>query len=230
MDVDTTLRTDKPEMLARIDRERAAALGIDAQEIADTLRIAVGGDDRVSRYRDLSVDDAYDVELRLVGVDRRDIESISQLYVRARPSLASDSGAGTPGTSAPLPAMALTRIDNVVEFEFGNSIARIDRLDRQRMVAVRANVAPGFALADRIAALQAAARDIGMPPGFETLVLGRGRELERTLSDFTGPSRSLSCLCTSSWQRNLKTWCTDHHPVVPAAGGAVWTDQPVLGR
>lgn len=171
VDVDTTLRLDKPELLARIDRERAAALGIDAQEIAETLRIAVGGDDRVSRYRDLSVDDAYDVELRLVGVDRSNVESISQLYVRARPNL------GTP-------AMALTRIDNVVQFEFGNSIARIDRLDRQRMVAVRANVAPGHALADRIEALQAASRDIGLPPGFETRVLGRGRELERTLQDF----------------------------------------------
>ena len=34
-------------------------------EIADTLRIAVGGDDRVSRYYDSQADDAYDVELRL---------------------------------------------------------------------------------------------------------------------------------------------------------------------
>ncbi len=184
VDVDTTLRLDKPELLARIDRERAAALGIDAQEIADTLRIAVGGDDRVSRYRDLSVDDAYDVELRLVGVDRRDIDSISQLYVRARPSLSSEPQAGTQGTNQVPPSTALTRIDNVVQFETNDSIARIDRLDRQRMVAVRANVAPGFALADRIAALQAAAEDIGIPIGFETRVLGRGRELERTLADF----------------------------------------------
>ncbi len=189
VDVDTTLRLDKPELLARIDRERAAALGIDAQEIADTLRIAVGGDDRVSRYRDLSVDDAYDVELRLVGVDRRDVESISQLYVRTRPNLvAGASGNGSDSVAGPSASStggaALTRIDNVVEFEFGNSIARIDRLDRQRMVAVRANVAPGFALADRIEAMQVAAREIGLPPGFETRVLGRGRELERTLQDF----------------------------------------------
>jgi hydrophobic/amphiphilic exporter-1 (mainly G- bacteria), HAE1 family len=194
VDVDTTLRLDKPELLARIDRERAAALGIDAQEIADTLRIAVGGDDRVSRYRDLTVDDAYDVELRLVGVDRRDVESISQLYVRARPNLASDSWVGGAGAASaagmlpgPLPAagsVAMTRIDNVVGFETANSIARIDRLDRQRMVALRANVASGYALSDRIAALQAAAEEIGLPPGFETRVLGRGRELERTLSDF----------------------------------------------
>ena len=49
---------------------------------------------------------------------------------------------------------------------------------------MRANVAPGYALADRIDALQAAAEEIGLPPGFDTRVLGRGRELERTLTEF----------------------------------------------
>jgi len=32
--------------------------------------------------------------------------------------------------------------------------------------------------------LQQAAEELGLPPGFETRVLGRGRELERTLQDF----------------------------------------------
>jgi HAE1 family hydrophobic/amphiphilic exporter-1 len=181
VDVDTTLRTDKPELLVHIDRQRAAALGVDAQEIADTLRVAVGGDDRVSRYRDASVDDAYDVELRLVGLDRRDEESISQLYVRANPRVVNAEGEASSGP-------VLTRIDNVVSFERGKASARIDRFDRQRMVAIRANVAPGYALANRIEALQAAAdetaKEIGVKGGIETRVLGRGRELERTLKDF----------------------------------------------
>jgi HAE1 family hydrophobic/amphiphilic exporter-1 len=182
VDVDTTLRLDKPELLVRIDRPRASALGVDAREIAETLRVAVGGDDRVSRYRDRTVDDAYDVELRLVGIDRGDVASISQLYVRANPGHR-ETGILTP-TSTASTGPVLTRIDNVVNFRFGNAAARIDRLDRQRMVAVRTNVASGYALADRIDALQAAADEIGLPPGFETRVLGRGRELERTLNDF----------------------------------------------
>jgi HAE1 family hydrophobic/amphiphilic exporter-1 len=146
------------------------------------LRVAVGGDDRVSRYRDATVDDAYDVELRLVNLDRRDVASISQLYVRANPSPAKN-GVALPIAAAPS-GPALTRIDNVVDFRFGVAPARIDRLDRQRMVALRANVAPGFALGDRIKALQLAAFEAGIPPGFDTRVLGRGRELERTLYDF----------------------------------------------
>ncbi len=186
VDVYSTLQIDNPELLVSIDRQRAAALGVEVREIADTLRVAVGGDDRVSRYLDSSAGDAYDVELRLVELDRNDVTSISQLYVRTSPE------AGT------VPAMAiaqgdmpsgdepstLTRIDNVVNFEFSKAAGRIDRLSRQRMVAVRANVAGGYALADRAEALKAAAREIGIPLGFNAEVMGGGRELERTITDF----------------------------------------------
>lgn len=165
VDVDVTLHLDKPEMLARIDRERAATLGIDVRGIADTLRIAVGGDDRVSRHRDQSVDDAYDVEVRLVDIDRRNAEEISQLFVRTANG-------------------DLTRLDNVVEFDYDKAAARIDRLDRQRMVALRANVADGFALSDRLTAIEQEVDEMGLPAGFSTRVLGKGRELEQTLRDF----------------------------------------------
>ncbi|MCA9035758.1 MAG: efflux RND transporter permease subunit [Planctomycetaceae bacterium] len=195
VDVQTTLRIDNPELLARIDRERAASMGIDVREVADTLRIAVGGDDRVSRYRDPTVGDAYDVEIRLVGIDRGDAESISQLYVRAPASAVlngasaqissggadpsvRDNGATRPRGTVPV------RLDNLVSFQANEAASRIDRLNRQRMVAVRANIDGGYALGDRIQAMQDAAEEIGIPDGFATQVLGGGRELERTLADF----------------------------------------------
>jgi HAE1 family hydrophobic/amphiphilic exporter-1 len=193
VDVDTTLRMDKPNLLAHIDRERAAALGVDVQEIADTLRIAVGGDDRVSRFYDARDDDAYDVELRLVGVDRSDTRSISQLYVRATHAANAAtnvpliemaavpliSGLGFDGSASPL-----TRIDNVVTFEETYSPSRIDRLDRQRMAAIRANLAPGYAMAEGIDDVQRAVAQLGLPLGYSVRVMGRARELERTLQEF----------------------------------------------
>jgi HAE1 family hydrophobic/amphiphilic exporter-1 len=75
-------------------------------------------------------------------------------------------------------------LDNVVSFEFTETASRIDRLDRERMVAVRANVQAGYALSDRIAALRQASEELGVPPGFSTTVRGSGRELERTLTEF----------------------------------------------
>jgi hydrophobe/amphiphile efflux-1 (HAE1) family protein len=183
VDADTTLRLDKPELLAHIDRARAADLGVDVQEIAETLRIAVGGDDRVSRYYDSTVDDAYDVELRLVGIDRGDREAISQLYVRARPTM--ETGAtGAPASVRPPGEVVMTRLDNLVRFRDADSPARIDRVDRQRMSALRANVAPGYALGDRLEAVRQAAQELNMPAEFSTRVLGQGRELERTFKDF----------------------------------------------
>lgn len=191
VDVDSTLRLDKPNLLAHVDRERAASLGVDVREIAETLRVAVGGDDRVSRFYDQTADDAYDVELRLVGVDREDPRSISQLYVRAaQPSAAGAamleasgalliSGLGYDGSTLPL-----TRLDNFVSFEETYSPARVDRLDRQRMVGIRANLSPGHALGDSIRAVQEAAEEVGIPSGYSTRVMGGARELERTFQDF----------------------------------------------
>lgn len=180
VDVYSTLQIDNPELLVTIDRQRAAAMGVEVREIADTLRVAVGGDDRVSRYLDRTAGDAYDVELRLVGIDRNDVPSISQLYVRTDSGNAPDNASEGLDISAP----SLTRIDNVVNFQFNTSASRIDRLSRQRMVAVRANIADGYALADRIEALKQAANEIGVPVGFNIQVLGGGRELERTIQDF----------------------------------------------
>lgn len=166
VDADLTLKMNKPELLVHIDRERAAQVGIDVQEIAQTLRIAVGGAEHVSRYRDQSVDDAYDVDLRLIGIDRDNISSISQLYVRSADGSVS------------------ARLDDLVNFEYGQAPSRIDRLDHERMVALRANIEYGYALSDRTAALKAAVEEIGLPEGYNTSVRGRGRELEKTFNEF----------------------------------------------
>lgn len=187
VDLDTTLRLDKPELHACIDRERAAAMGVNVREIAETLRVAVGGDDRISRYRDESIDDAYDVEMRLTNFDRNSPSAIEQLYVRSAAvgSLTSTLRGNYPALAvAPEDNTSMVRLDNLITFDYQQATARIDRLDRQRMVAVRGNIAAGYALADRIAAVQAAADELGMEPGFESRVAGRGRELETTLEEF----------------------------------------------
>ena len=185
VDTDTTLRLSKPELLVEIDRERAASLGVDVTEIAQTLRIAVGGDDRVSRYRDPALDDVYDVELRLVGIDRRSQEDIAQLYVRTRAPAETRRSRDADDTELQRASPSgVTRLDNVVHFRLARNAARIDRLDRQRMAAFRANIAPGYALGDRIEAVRQAALELDMPASYSTRIMGRGRELERTLRDF----------------------------------------------
>jgi hydrophobic/amphiphilic exporter-1 (mainly G- bacteria), HAE1 family len=81
VDVDTTMRVNKPELRVAINRERAADLGVDASAIASSLRLMVGGDDEVSRYRDEKEAEEYDVEIRLKNADRNSTATVSKLYV-----------------------------------------------------------------------------------------------------------------------------------------------------
>ncbi|MFM7213657.1 MAG: efflux RND transporter permease subunit, partial [Verrucomicrobiota bacterium] len=165
LDADTTLRLDKPELQVEIDRDRAAALDVSTADIADALRLMVGGDERLSRFRDPRMNEDYDVTLRLGMADRQDVDTIARLFVPDRTGL-------------------LVRLDNVVRFSPSATASRIDRLDRQRQVGLRSGIAPGFALADRLEVLQEASRRMNLPPGYSTRISGRGRELDRTFREF----------------------------------------------
>lgn len=165
VDIDTTLRVNKPELRVFIDRERAADLGVDAADIASSLRLMVGGDDEVSRYRDDKVAEEYDVEVRLKDTDRNSTATVSKLYV-------------------PATGNRLVRLDNVVQLREAMSAYRIEGLDRQRQVGIRANITPGYGLGDRLPKMFEAAEEMHMPAAYSTTVIGRGREFERTLTEF----------------------------------------------
>jgi HAE1 family hydrophobic/amphiphilic exporter-1 len=111
------------------------------------------------------VNEDYDVQLRLAEGSRNDLDTISRLYV-------------------PTKTGKLVRLDNLVRLEPTQSVSQINRLDRQRQVTMQASVAPGYGLADRNQALTEAARELNMPPGYSTIITGRGRELERTFTEF----------------------------------------------
>ncbi|MCA1615954.1 MAG: efflux RND transporter permease subunit, partial [Acidobacteria bacterium] len=157
-DIDFVLRG--PELLALAQyaealRERTQQLGGIVD--ADTsLKL---------RYHDPAVNESYDLQMRLNDRDRGDKETISRLFVPA-------AGGG------------LVSLKNLVSIKEEVSPSRIDRLDRQRQISLRANVAPGFALADRIEALRGAVRDMNLPAAYTTTVSGRARELERTFTEF----------------------------------------------
>ena len=81
VDADTTLKLNKPELRVEIDRARAADLGVETEDIARALRLMVGGEEKVSRFHNSSVNEDYDVQLRLRDGDRNDPDTIWRLYV-----------------------------------------------------------------------------------------------------------------------------------------------------
>ncbi len=165
IDADITLKIDKPELRVVIDRARAADLGVSTADIGAALRVMVGGNQEVSSYRDPELNEEYDVQVRLDEKFRDDPAVIQRLYV--------------PRTNG-----ELVRLDSLVSIVNATGPSRVDRIDRQRQVSLRAGIAPGYGLADRIEAARAAAAELGMPPAYSVSVVGRGRELERTFVEF----------------------------------------------
>jgi hydrophobic/amphiphilic exporter-1 (mainly G- bacteria), HAE1 family len=165
VDADTTLKLDRPELRVQVDRNRAAALGVDMSDIAEALQLMVGGDQQVSRFHDPGINDDYDVQLRLSEGARNDPQAILGLFVPGRDG-------------------KLYQLGNFVSLQQETTASRVDRLDRQRQVSLRAGVGPGYALADRLEALQQAVKEMNLPPTYTTAVSGRGKELARTFSEF----------------------------------------------
>lgn len=165
INLDTTLKFTKPEVRVSIDRERAFDLGVTSQEIGTALRLLVGGDLEITRYRDPATNENYDVRLRLAEQFRDKKEKLPQLL------LTGDEG-------------RVVELRNLAELETTNASPRIDRTDRQRDARLRGTIAPGFALAERTAALLGEVEKMGLPPGYSVTVRGAGREFAQTYREF----------------------------------------------
>ncbi|HEX8070637.1 MAG TPA: efflux RND transporter permease subunit, partial [Pyrinomonadaceae bacterium] len=155
VDVDSTLIVGKPELRVRIDRPRAADLGVKVGDIAQSLNVLVAGQ-KVSTFNEGT--DQYDVRVRAMGAARASKEELSRLFA----------------TSAKLGWVSL---DNVVQVEEGTGPSAIDRLNRQRQVTLTANVKPGGSQAAVIAQLNEFAKTLNIEPGYSTGLAGRSKEL-----------------------------------------------------
>lgn len=162
--LDTSLRLNRPELRVRIDRERAADLGVQARDLGTALRLLVGGAEEVSRFRDPQTGETYDVRLRLEQRDRNKPELLGSLLLPRQ-------GGGT------------VELENLATIETARAASRIDRVDRQRTVSVRGGVAPGAALGPQLELLQELTDEMKLPPAYSTTLFGRSRELERTFDE-----------------------------------------------
>jgi hydrophobic/amphiphilic exporter-1 (mainly G- bacteria), HAE1 family len=198
VDADTTLRLDRPELRVIIDRERAADLGVRTEDIATALRLMVGGEDEVSRFRDPNANENYDVQLRLIDADRGEVEAIGRLYVprsiRPNQPATANNTAGAGPDAATGQRSDLVRLDNLVRFEQALSPSRIDRLDRQRVSSLRAGVAPGSRIGWKPCA-ERSGRWICRPPTAGACAGAEPSSSARSASS-SGHFCSRSCSCT----------------------------------
>ena len=161
-DVDSTYEGGNPELQVHLNRRKSSDLGVEAADIASTIRIMVAGE-KITTYRE--GDELYDVRLRLAPESRNRPEVIQQ-------------------TSIPSAAVGQVQLSSLVDMIPGTGPVQIDRQERQRQITITANLAQGKALSDALADIDAQVEDMGLPLGYTTGVSGMGKMFAEMIESF----------------------------------------------
>jgi HAE1 family hydrophobic/amphiphilic exporter-1 len=162
VDPDTNLVVGNPELGIRIDRAKAADLGVQVQDIAATMNVLVGGLEITDYYEG---GEQYEVHVRADERYRRDASGIAQAEVPSR----------TAGR---------VTLKDVIAVEEGTGPSLINRIARRRQVLLYCNMAPGFSSQAVIDALERTAAELGMPADYSYGLTGRSREQGRAFTNF----------------------------------------------
>ena len=144
----------KPEILVRVDKEKAALMGLDTYTIAYTVKSAINGA-KVGVYREGK--DEYDIIAKLPEKDRRSIESLKRITV-----------SGPRGEPIPLTSLA--------EVSLESGLGAIMRLDQKRVVTVSGDTS-GRLANDIIRDMERILKsEIAWPRGYEYTFTGEQEE------------------------------------------------------
>ncbi len=160
VDLDTSFEGGKPEVTVRVDRDRAANLGIMTAQIGQTVRALVGGVE-ASKFRERGED--YIIRVRLEEADRRRADQLSALKVRSQ---SSDE---------------LVPLANVTRMDVGSGPTQIDRSARQREITVYSNLESTLPLGAAVDKLRKVAGEI-LPSDVVTSFEGDVRMMEESFA------------------------------------------------
>jgi HAE1 family hydrophobic/amphiphilic exporter-1 len=160
VDLDKSLKLGLPEIRVVPDREKAAALGVDATSLGTVIQAMIGGMD-IATFKEGG--HRYDIRVRLDQEDRARPESIERLYARGRDG-------------------QLVKLRNLVRIESGAAPSQITRSDRQRSVTIWGNL-QGKELGTAVADAREIARRI-LPEGVSITLSGEAEVLRESFSQF----------------------------------------------
>jgi multidrug efflux pump len=155
---DSDYQERKPQLTVRVDRDRAAALGVSLATVGRTLETMLGSR-VVTTYVDRGRE--YDVILQGEDSDRASPEDLRNLYVR------------------PERGTALIPLANLVTLEEEAGPEQLARYDRMRAITVDAALAEGVSLGEALQKLGARARDV-LPASARVSWDGESREFLET--------------------------------------------------
>lgn len=149
-----------PEQLIRIDRQKAADLGLTVTRIGQALETAIGGTS-ASNFRQGGKE--YRILVRLSEQDRRDLDELLDLTVL--------NNLGQP-----------VILRNVVEVVQQEGPVRIERKDQERIISINANFT-GRDMGSMIADIREGLRAIPIPKDFAVIFGGDFEEQEKAFRE-----------------------------------------------
>jgi multidrug efflux pump len=147
------------EWRLRVDREEAARFGADVLSVGNAVQMVTNGL-KLATYRPEDATDEVDIRVRLPD-NWRSLDQFGRLTLN------------TPKGQVPL--------SNFVSLEPAPKVGTLNRVDGHRTITVQADIAPGFRLDERLAALQ---KVMGAPPEGIQLSIGGEDEDQREAASF----------------------------------------------
>jgi multidrug efflux pump len=157
VNADTDLKLNKPQLAVDIDREKAAAIGVEIDTIGRTLETLLGGR-QVTRFK--REGKQYDVVVQLEAQNRNTPADLTAIYVRARDG-------------------RLVQLSNLVTVHETVAPKELNHFDRARALQLTSNLAPGYSLGEAIDYLEQAA-DRVLPTSARTALDGQSREFRES--------------------------------------------------
>jgi multidrug efflux pump len=151
--VDTDLKFNKPELRILIDRLKASSLGVNIQDISESLQLALSNR-RMGYFNRQGKQ--YQVIGQVVRKDRDDPTDLKNIYVK--------SSSGKP-----------VSLDNLVTMEEQSTPPGIFHFNRYKSATISAGLAPGKTIGDGIKAMQGISKKI-LDDSFTTSLFGASRD------------------------------------------------------
>lgn len=158
--------SSKPELILKVDRERANRFGISTSQIGMALRNSIYGAE-ASKFKDEN--DDYPIMVRLDKSTVNNVNELLNMRITFRDMIAG-------GMLRQIPLSSLASVD------YNNTYGGINRLNQKRVVTLASNVLPGFAPNEVVASVQNQIKQYGKIDGIEIEMTGEQEEQAETAS------------------------------------------------
>nr|MBP7613950.1 efflux RND transporter permease subunit [Paludibacter sp.] len=162
-DLKTDFETNSPEIIVKIDRDRAQRLGLSTGQIGLEIRTALYGKEISKLKQD---EDEYPIMVRYNKITRENINALVNLEITYR-----DMNSGQ---------LRSIPLSTVATINYTSSYAGIKRLDQKRVITVFSNVLSGYSANDIVPVINREAKKFNFHEGTVVKLTGEQEDQAET--------------------------------------------------